>query len=106
LHAEGYKGVNNIKRGGLEYDFTGVIEDIGVDKLVKNVGAKKIIEAVGPEKFVEDIGVDKLVANVGVKRIIDAVGGPKKVLEVMGVDWLLDGMTAAQRKEFKKRLNA
>jgi hypothetical protein len=78
-HPEGWEGVKNMAtkgRSGLEYDFTGIIEDIGLDKLVKNVGAKTVVEAVGPEKFMEEIGID----------------------------WLLAKLTPAQRKKIKESL--
>ena len=62
LHPEGWKEVKDMaatKRKGLQWDFTAIVEDIGVEKLIKSIGAKKIIEDIGVEKLVESSGAKK-----------------------------------------------
>jgi hypothetical protein len=97
LHPEVWKEVQHMARTkgkGLEWDLTGVLEDLGMEGLVEKLGVKDVIKAVG---------VNRAVKQLGVKQVMEAVG-PEKIIEEMGVDWLIAKLPAAQLKKLKERL--
>ncbi len=53
--------------------------------------------------LVEDYGVDALVKAMGVRRVIETVG-PERIIKEMGVDWFISKLPPAQLKKLKEHL--
>jgi hypothetical protein len=88
LHPEVWKEVRHMARAKgktLDWDFTGAIEDLGMQGLVEKLGVNEVIEA------------------IGVKRVVKHFG-PARIIEEMGVDWLISDLLPAQLKKLKERL--
>jgi hypothetical protein len=67
LHPEAWKEIKEMaatKRKGLHWDFSAVVEDIGMTKLVESLGIDRVIDAIGPKRMIERKGVDWLIANL------------------------------------------
>jgi hypothetical protein len=79
------------------------IEEAGLARVIEEVGLAKVIEEVGLAKVIEEVGLAKVVEEVGIAKVIEAVG-PAKVIEAVGIDKLLDSLSPQQLAELGKRL--
>ena len=50
-------------RSGLEYDFSAIIESLGMEKLIQSIGKRRVMETVGPD-IVKEMGVEWLLAKM------------------------------------------
>jgi hypothetical protein len=48
-------------------------------------------------------GVEEAMKRYGTKRLMEAIG-PVKIIEEMGLDWFISGLSPAQLQKFKERL--
>ncbi len=88
LHAAAWKEIEAMARRtgkGLNIDMEAAIDAMGLDRIIEQVGAQRVIEEIGTKRVIEEIGA---------KRLIEAVG----------LDALLASLTAAERRELKRRL--
>ncbi len=82
IHPELWREVRQmarVKQKGLEFDFTGIKEDM---------------TPANQRKMLESLGVD---------RILELLG-PKKMIDAKGVDWFLSNLSPAELKKLKERL--
>jgi hypothetical protein len=68
--------------------------DFHLEPLIRIVGLKRVIDVVGPKRVLEELGP---------KRVLEELG-PKRVLEEIGLDNFLANLSAAQKRELKRRL--
>ena len=55
------------------------------------------------EAILESVGIDRVIESVGIDRVIDLVG-EKEVIKRIGLDRWLANLSAAERREVKRRL--
>jgi hypothetical protein len=82
------------KKEQAAFDLRPLLEVLGPDEFIKEVGLKAAIE---------ELGIKRVVDEIGVKRVVDEIGA-KQVVEELGMDELLAGLSPKQRKELKRRL--
>ena len=79
LHPEAWKEVETMVRRtgkGLEIDIDAAVDALGPDRIIKSLGIKRVIELIGPKRLIEEVGLERLLAN----------------------------LSAAERRELKRRL--
>jgi hypothetical protein len=95
LHRKIWEEVTGMARRKkeLEFDFEGLIADLGMEGLVELLGRKRVLAAIGSKRILEEMG-------------------PKRVLDEMGPDWvvskltpeLISKLTPELRQQLKQRL--
>jgi hypothetical protein len=70
---------------GVIFDMEPAIEALGLDRIIETVGAKRVIELIGSKRFIAEIG-------------------SKRVIEDVGLDEFFANLSAADRRELKRRL--
>jgi hypothetical protein len=55
---------------------------------------RPLIEVLGPEEFIKEVGLKAAIEQLGIQRVVDEIG----------LDELLAGLSPKQRKELKRRL--
>jgi hypothetical protein len=65
------------KGKGLEFDLTGLIEDMGVEKVVEVFGDEQVLKAVDLKKVVKKKGVDWLRAQLTPEQLKELTGRQK-----------------------------
>jgi hypothetical protein len=66
----------------LEIDWKPVVEEFGLDLLIRQVGLDKFIEEAGLAKVIEEAGLAKVIEEVGLAKVIEEVGLAKVIEEV------------------------
>jgi hypothetical protein len=61
------------------------------------------IEAMGLDRIIDTVGIDRVIDTVGIDRVIGQVG-EKELIKRIGIERLLANLSAAERKELKRRL--
>jgi len=87
----------------LEIDWTPVVEEFGLDLLIRQIGLARVIEETGLMRVIEEVGLAKVIEEVGLAKVIEEVG-LAKVIEEVGVDKLLDCLTPEQLAKLRSRL--
>jgi hypothetical protein len=76
-----------------------------VKPLIEWMGIKEVIDQVGLERVIDEVGVKRVIDEVGANRLIDEMitdrAGKRRLLS-----HLLDILSAAERTELKRRLEA
>jgi hypothetical protein len=88
LHPAAWKEVEAMARAagkGLQIDLRPAIESLGLKFVLEQVGIRRVIEV------------------VGIERVLDEMGD-KEVAKRMGLERFLATLTAAERRELKRRL--
>ena len=67
------------------------------------IDLRPAIEYMGLQGFLEQVGVARVIETVGLDRFI-AEAGDKEVIKRIGVDRFLAGLSPAERRELKRRL--
>jgi len=106
LHPAAWKEVEAMARSagrGLQIDLRPAIEMLGLERVLEQVGIDRVIEAVGIGRVIEAVGIDRVIDEVGPDRVLERLGD-KEVVRRMGLDRLLASLSAAERRELKRRL--
>lgn len=80
-----------------------------VEAMARTAGKKLLfdirpaIESLGLDHVIEQVGVDRVIEQVGIDRLIEQLG-EKEVLKRMGLDRILANLSAADRRELKRKL--
>jgi hypothetical protein len=76
------------------FDIRPAVESLGLATVIEQVGLATVIEQVGIDRVIEQVGIDRVIAEVGDREIVKR----------MGLDRLLASLSAAERRELKRRL--
>jgi len=61
---------------------------------IENLGLMRVIEQVGVERVIREVGPDRVIEQLGEKEIVRRIG----------IDRFLANLSAAERRELKRRL--
>jgi hypothetical protein len=106
LHPTAWKEAEAMTRSSRKrdlFDIRPAVELLGLDRVVEQVGIDRVIEQVGIDRVIEQIGIDRVIEQLGIDRVIEQVGD-KEVLKRIGLDRILANLSAAERRELKRRL--
>jgi hypothetical protein len=106
LHPRAWKEMEIMARTmgrKLKLDLRPAIEYLGVGQVIEQLGLERVIGQVGIDRVIEHAGIDRVIEKVGVDRVIEKIG-PSEVFKRMGVDRFLASLSAAERREPKRRL--
>lgn len=67
------------------------------------MGLDRVIEQVGLERVIEQVGLKRIIEHAGPGRVIKLLED-REVIHQMGLDRLLAGLSPAERRELKRRL--
>lgn len=68
-----------------------------------NIDLRPAIEYLGLEQVIQQVGLARVIEQVGLARFIEEAGD-KEVIKRIGVDRFLAGLSPADRRELKRRL--
>jgi hypothetical protein len=91
------------KKQEFKFHFEPIIDLLGMEEVVAQIGIKRLIDEVGLKRVVDEIGLKRVVDEIGLKRVVDEIG-LKRVVDHLGVDALVEGLTPAQKRELKRKL--
>jgi hypothetical protein len=97
LHSSAWEAVEVMVRKtgkGLNIDLEPAIRAMGVGRIIDTVGIERVMEILGAKRLIEKVGTKRLIDEVGTKRLIDEIG----------LDNILANLSAADRRELKRRL--
>jgi hypothetical protein len=57
----------------LEIDWTPVVEEFGLDMLIRQIGLARVIKEVGLAGVIEEVGLAKVIEEVGVEKLLDSL---------------------------------
>ena len=67
---------------GLELDVPGIIDLLGLDRIVEAAGKSKLVQKIGLKEVIEAEGEEKVIEMIGEDKLIEKIG-PKKALEIV-----------------------
>jgi hypothetical protein len=97
LHPTAWKEIEAMARTagkGLNFDIRPAVESLGLDR---------VIEQVGLDRVIQEIGIDRVIEKLGIRRAIEKLG-EKEVIKCLGLDRIIANLSAAERKELRRRL--
>jgi hypothetical protein len=56
------------------------------------------------EPLIEILGLDEFIRRLGIARVVNQIGD-RELLRLMGIERLVANLSAAQRRELKRRLD-
>jgi hypothetical protein len=107
LHPAVWKEVEDMVRTTgkkLNLDLRPAIDYLGLDRVIEQVGIDRVIEQVGIDRVIEQVGIERVIEHVGLERLLKKVG-EKEVIKRIGVERWLANLSAAERREVKRRLH-
>ncbi len=97
LHPTAWKEVEAMARTArkrLVFDIRPAVESLGLDHVIEQIGIERVVEQIGIERVVEQIGVERVLAKMDENEVIKRIG----------LDRIVANLSAAERRELKKRL--
>jgi hypothetical protein len=97
VHSAAWKETETMARTAgkrLDFDIRPAIDSLGLDRVLEQVGIDRVVEQVGIDRVVEQVRIDRVIKQVGEKELIRRIG----------LDRFLASLTAAERRELKRRL--
>ncbi|NLF72936.1 MAG: hypothetical protein GX575_28200 [Candidatus Anammoximicrobium sp.] len=77
LHTRAWKKeqavIGKVIDDNLEIDWTPVVEEFGLDLLIRQVGLARVVEEVGLARVVEEVGLARVIEEVGVDKLLDSL---------------------------------
>jgi hypothetical protein len=67
------------------------------------IDLRPAIEVLGLEYVLNQVGIDWVLEQIGIERVLEQVG-EKEIVKRIGVDRFLANLSAADRRELKRRL--
>jgi len=115
LHPAVWKEVEAMARTAgrkLKIDLRPAIEYLGLKQVVEQVGLARVIEEVGVKQVLDEVGLRPFIEQVGRQRIIECIcqdhrlarRAAKVLVKRLGIDGIVANLSAAQRRELKRRL--